>query len=241
MKRALLVLVACGKPAEPPPKPVVVARDAARAWPVAPAPTLPPDLAISWPTTFDEVRAIEDGEPLAGGLTAYGVTIPSGFPRVFVTNVDLLTLESAWGKLARDDAGYAVWWNPAEHVRARFDVPNPTPSRGRGLELAPYVSTIDRVANLDELAIAGLPAVPPGEWDPGPVVVSITEANPGKRVRFTVRVDGPPVDEQAVLAKLREIYGEPLAIDDRWTYGKGRVVVRHVEQVPAVEITYLSP
>ena len=187
------------------------------------------------------MRAFEAGAPLAGGLTAYGVTIPTAFPRVFVTGVDLLMLESAWGKLARDHAGYAVWWNPAAHVRARFDVPNPTPSRGRGLELAPYVSTIDRIANIDELAIAGLPAVPPGEWDPGPVVVSISEANPGKRVRFTVRVDGPPVDERAVIAKLREIYGEPLAGDDLFTFGKGRLIVRHVEQVPAVEITYLSP
>jgi hypothetical protein len=184
------------------------------------------------------VRVLEDGEPLAGGLTAYGVTIPSAYPRVFVTSVDLLTLESAWGKLARDHSGYAVWWNPAAHVRARFDVPNPTPSRGRGLELAPYVSTIDRIANLDELVIAGLPTVPPGEWDPGPVAVSITDA---KRVRFTVRVDGPPVDESAVLAKLREIYGEPVADSGRWFFGKGRLVVRLVDQAPALEITYTSP
>jgi hypothetical protein len=156
---------------------------------------------------------------------------------VFITGVDLLVLEAAWGKLARDHTGYAVWWNPATRTRARFDVPNPTPSRGRGLELAPYAPTLDRVANLDELAIAGTPSIPPGEWDPGPVIVAIT----GKQLRLTVRVDGPPVDEAAVLAKLRELWGEPLVEGERWWFGKGRLVARRVDQVPAVEITYQTP
>ena len=156
---------------------------------------------------------------------------------MLVTGVDLLALEGAWGKLARDHAGYAVWWNPTAHVRAREGVPHPTPSRGRGLELAPYVSTLDRVANLEELAILGAPSIPPGEWDPGPVIVAITE----NQLRLTVRVDGPPVDEAAVLAKLREIWGEPATDSGRWFFGKGRLVARRVDQVPALEITYVTP
>jgi hypothetical protein len=146
-------------------------------------------------------------------------------------------LEAAWGKLARDHAGYAVWWNPATKLRAREGVPNPTPSHGRGLELAPYASTLDRIANLDELVISGAPSVPPGEWDPAPVIVAIN----GKQLRLTVRVDAPPVDDVAVLAKLREIWGEPVTEGARWWFGKGRLVVRRVDQVPAFEITYTTP
>lgn len=188
------------------------------------------------------MRAFEDGVPIAGG-TAYGVAIPTTFPRVFVAaGLDLLALERAWGTLSRDHAQYAVWWNPAAKLRARHDVPHPTPSRGRGLELAPYVSTIDRIANIDELLLdvaAGTIHVPPGEWDPVPVAVVVT-ASP-RRARFTVRVDGPPVDEAAVLAKLREIYGEPTGGDGLWTYAGGRLTARRVETVPAVELVYLTP
>jgi len=248
MKRALhaVALVACGKSApepapSPPPKPIT--SDAARAWPSAPAPTLPPELAaLPWPPSLEDVRAFDAGVPAAGG-TAYGVTIPTSFPRVFVkSELDLLALEAAWGKLARDHAQYAVWWNPAAHLRARHDVPHPTPSLGRGLELAPYVSTIDRIANIDEMILdvnAGTIYVPPGEWDPAPVAVTVTDAKPGRRVRFTVRVDGPPVDEAAVLAKLREIYGVPTEASGTWTFG--RVTARRVALLPAVEITYLPP
>src|SRR5215204_6028516 len=136
MKRVLVVLAACGRssePAPPPPSATQIVTDASRVWPLAPAPTLPPELEIAWPPTYDEVLALEAGVPLANDRIAYGSTIPSTFPRVFVTNVDLMTLESAWGTLARDHSHYAVWWNADAHMRARFDVPNPTPSKGRGL------------------------------------------------------------------------------------------------------------
>jgi len=86
---------------------------------------------------------------------------------------------------------------------------------------------------------AGTIYVPPGEWDPAPVAVTVTDAKPGRRVRFTVRVDGPPVDEAAVLAKLREIYGVPTEASGTWTFG--RVTARRVALLPAVEITYLPP
>ena len=119
---------------------------------------------------------------------------------------------------------------------ARFDVPHPTPSKGRGLEIAPYTPLLDRVANLDELMIEGKSVVPPGEWDPLPITIAID----GKRLRFTTRVDAPPVDEAAVLAKLREIWGEPMLLVDGAAYGKGRVLVRRIEP-QRVEITYVAP
>ena len=215
--------------------------DAALAWPTAPAPTLPPGLDLAWPPTADDVKPFEDGVAL-GTLTIYSVMIPSSFPRVFVkSKLDLRALEAAWGTLARDHAGYAVWWNPALGIRARFDVPNPTPRIGRGLELAPYVSTIDRIANYEEMVLdtaAGRVTVPPGEWDPAPVIVTV-DTTAVRRVQFTVRVDGPPVDEAAVIAKLDEIWGVHTVVGNAWTYAKGRVTVRRVETLPALELSFL--
>ena len=169
-------------------------------------------------------------------MMVYGVTNPTSYPRLFVTGVDLATLEAAWGKLARDHTGYATWWNPRAKLRAREGVPHPTPSKGRGLEIAPYTPLLDRVANLDELVIDGKSVVAPGEWDPLPITIAID----GKRLRFTTRVDAPPVDEAAVLAKLREIWGEPTLLVDGAAYGNGRVLVRRIEP-QRVEITYVAP
>src|SRR5688500_711223 len=93
---ALLALVACEQaaPRSEPPAPVPV--DARlRTWPVAPHPTLPPEL-VPWP----ERLPVET----AGG-TAHYVDIPSYFPRIWLaSDADLRALERAWGPLAREHA-----------------------------------------------------------------------------------------------------------------------------------------
>ena len=155
---------------------------------------------------------------MTAGGRAFFVDLPSYFPRVWIqTDVDLMTLERAWGPLARDHAGSPLWWNPTARVRARFDAAHPTPSMGRGLELAPYEPLLPRLAKLETFQPG---RIPPGEWDQLPILVISVDGG----VRFTVRVDGPPVDEAAVRA----------ALDGK------RASVRRVELFPALEITYLT-
>jgi hypothetical protein len=242
MKHALLVLAACGN-AEPKQAPTSIdkPREAiARSWPVKGAPALPPELAdLAWPPSMDDIAAklpqlaTDDGIAIESGR-AFAIAVPSYYPRIWLSSdIDQMTLEAAWGPLARDREGQALWFAP--NLRVRFDAQHPTPRFGRGIELSSYVSTLDRVENLPELVDAEM--IPPGEWDRVPIKVTVV----GKQLRFMTGVDAAPVDEAAVRARLDAQYGAPVEEAGRWSYAKGLVTLRRVDESARVEITYLAP
>lgn len=222
---------------------MVVASDARSAWP-RPSPDLPSVIAdVAWPTTTAELRAkhpalFAEGK-IAGDLLILATDDPTPtLPRIWIAGTEITerNLIVAWGPPSRA-SGYAIWLAPDRGLKARFPAKHLWASSREGVELAPYVSTMERIHRAPEQLIEmgppllGRPAsaldgyapwivsrdpsiaildLPPGEWDLGATraIVTVTDGIIS-RIKLLVMTGQTSVTATEVREALQRRFGAP--------------------------------